>query len=161
MHSLASQRFETFWKQVAPSYADQKVAIIGSEQPQNFICLPKKHLCHFISNIKDSLREAKNSGFVISTILNSYYDIIVLELTKSKETNLGLVALAEEFTKDGGKIIINGDNKIGVKSFLKNITDHWHEEKTVIKKKGRIAIYPPQKKKRIWPLEEISRFSYK
>ena len=146
MQTLASQRFETFWNQVARSYAAQNVAIIGSEQPQNFICLPKKHLCHFISNIKDSLREAKKSGFVISTILNRYYDIIVLELTKSKETNLGLVALAEEYIKDGGKIIINGDNQIGVKSFLKNISNHWHAEKTVIKKKGRIAIYPCKKR---------------
>ena len=99
MHSLASQRFETFWSQVAPFYSGQKIAIIGSDQPQNFNCLQNKDLYHFISNIKDSLREAKGLGFVISTILQQYYDIIILELTKSKETNLGLIALAEEYIK--------------------------------------------------------------
>ena len=145
MHSLASQRFETFWSQVAPLYSGQKVAILGSDQPQNFNCLHNKDLCHFISNVKDTLREAKGLGFKISTILQHYYDIIILELTKSKETNLGLIALAEEYIKDKGKVIINGDNQIGVKSFLKKISSHWPAEKTVIKKKGRIAIY--QKKK--------------
>ena len=146
MHSLASQRFETFWSQVAPSYLGQKVAIIGSDQPQNFNCLQNKDLYHFISNIKDSLREAKGLGFVISTILQHYYDIIILELTKSKETNLGLIALAEEYIKDEGKLIINGDNQIGVKSFLKNISNHWPVEKTMVKKKGRIAIYKKKNK---------------
>ena len=147
MHSLASQRFETFWSQVAPSYLGQKVAIIGSDQPQNFNCLQNKDLYHFISNIKDSLREAKGLGFVISTILQHYYDIIILELTKSKETNLGLIALAEQYIKDEGKLIVNGDNQIGVKSFLKNISNHWPAEKTMIKKKGRIAIYQKKKQK--------------
>ena len=78
-------------------------------------------MCHFISNTKDCLREAKRLGFVISTILNRYYDIIILELTKSRETNYGLLALAEEHIKVGGKMIINGDNQVGVKSFLKNM----------------------------------------
>ena len=146
MHSLAGQRFETFWSQGAPSFSGQKVAIIGSDQPQNFYCLQNKDLCHFVSNVKDTLREAKSLGFVISTILQHYYDIIILELTKSKETNLGLIALAEEYIKDKGKVIINGDNQIGVKSFLKKISSHWPAEKTVIKKKGRIAIYPKKKK---------------
>ena len=81
----------------------------------------QKRNSYFISNIKDILREAKSLGFVISTILQHYYDIIILELTKSKETNLGLIALAEEYIKDKGKVIINGENQIGVKSFLKNI----------------------------------------
>ena len=135
MHSLASQRFETFWSQVAPSYSGQKVAIIGSDQPQNFNCLRNKDLCHFISNVKDTLREAKGLGFKISTILQHYYDIIILELTKSKETNLGLIALAEEYIKDKGKVIINGDNQIGVKSFLNNISNHWPAEKIMIKKR--------------------------
>ena len=146
MHSLASQRFETFWSQVAPSYSGQKVAILGSDQPQNFNCLHNKDLCHFISNVKDTLREAKGLGFKISTILQHYYDIIILELTKSKETNLGLIALAEEYIKDEGKLIINGDNQIGVKSFLKNISNHWPAEKTMVKKKGRIAIYKKKNK---------------
>ena len=146
MHSLARQRFEIFWSQVAPSYSGQKVAIIGSDRPQNFNCLQNKDLCHFISNVKDILREAKSLGFVISTILRQYYDIIILELTKSKETNLGLIALAEEYIKDKGQVIINGDNHIGVKSFLKKISSHWPAEKTVIKKKGRIAIYQKKKK---------------
>ena len=70
MESLASERFKTFWSQVAPLYLGQKVAVIGSEDPNNFSCLPNKHLCHFISNLKDSLREAKKSGFVISTTLD-------------------------------------------------------------------------------------------
>ena len=157
MQSLASQRFETFWSQVAKSYADQKLAIIGSEEPLHFSCIKNKHLCHFISNAKDTLKEAKNLGFVISTNLNRYYDIIILELTKSRETNLGLVSLAEECLKDGGKMIINGDNKIGIKSFLQNISYQWPPEITMIKKKGRIALY--QKKKTIiWPMEKISRF---
>ena len=121
------------------------MAIIGSDRPQNFNCLQNKDLCHFISNVKDILREAKSLGFVISTILQHYYDIIILELTKSKETNLGLVALAEENIRDKGRVIINGDNQMGVKSFLKNISNQWPAEKTMIKKKGRIAIY--QKKK--------------
>ena len=148
MQSLASQRFETFWNQVAQSYADQKLAIIGSEKPLHFSCIKSKHQCHFISNAKDTLKEAKNLGFVISTILNRYYDIIILELTKSRETNLGLVALAEECLKDGGKMIINGDNKIGIKSFLQNISYQWPPEITMIKKKGRIALY--QKKKQLF-----------
>ena len=157
MQSLASQRFETFWSQVAQSRADQKLAIIGSENPLHFNCVKNKHLCHFISNEKDTLKEAKNLGFEISTILNHYYDIIVLELTKSRETNLGLIALAEECLKDGGKMIINGDNRIGIKSFLQNISNQWPPEITLIKKKGRIAPY--QKKKTIiWPMEKISRF---
>ena len=54
---------------------------------------------------------------------------------------MGLVALAEECLKDGGKMIINGDNKIGIKSFLQNISYQWPPEITMIKKKGRIAIY--------------------
>ena len=145
MHSLARQRFEIFWSQVAPSYSGQKVAIIGSDRPQNFNCLQNKDLCHFISNVKDSLREAKGLGFVISTILQHYYDIIILELTKSKETNLGLIALAEEYIKDEGKLIINGDNQIGVKSFLKNISNHWPAEKTMIKKKGKDSNFPKKK----------------
>ena len=148
MQSLASQRFETFWNQVAQSYADQKLDIIGSEKPLNFCCIKNKHLCHFISNAKDTLKEAKKLGFIISTILNRYYDIIILELTKSKETNLGLIALAEECLKDGGKMIINGDNKIGIKSFLQNISYQWPPEITMIKKKGRIALY--QKKKQLF-----------
>ena len=45
-----------------------------------------------------------------------------------------------------GKMIINGDNQIGVKSFLKNISNHWPAEIILIKKKGRIAIYPETKK---------------
>ena len=98
--------------------------------------------------MKDSLREAKNLGFVISTILKHYYDIIILEMTKSKETNLGLLALAEEHLRDGGKMIINGDNQVGVKSFLKNISNLWPAEITVIKKKGRIALY--QKKTQLF-----------
>ena len=81
MHSLASQRFETFWSQVAPSYLSQKIAIIGSDRPQNFNCLQNKDLCHFISNVKDTLREAKALGFVISTILQNYYDIITVSYT--------------------------------------------------------------------------------
>ena len=141
MQSLAGQRFETFWSQLAPTNTIKKLAIVGSEQPQNFGCLKHKHLCHFISNAKDALREAKSLGFVISTILNNYNDIIILELTKSKETNLGLLALAEEYLSDGGKMIINGDNQVGVKSFLKNISKLWPAEITVIKKKGRIAVY--------------------
>ena len=60
-------------------------------------------MCHFISNEKDTLRDAKSLGFMISTILQHYYDIIILELTKSKETNLGLIALAEEHLNDGRK----------------------------------------------------------
>ncbi len=91
------------------------------------------------------MREAKDLGFVISTILNGYYDIIIFELTKSKETNMGLMALAEDYIKDGGRIIINGDNQIGVKSFLKNVSNHWPPEKTLIKKKGRIATYIKKK----------------
>ena len=63
MQSLASQRFETFWSQVAQSPADQKLAIIGSENPLHFNCVKNKHLCHFISNEKDTLKEAKNLGF--------------------------------------------------------------------------------------------------
>ena len=146
-----------FWSQELQSYADQKLAIIGSEKPLHFSCVQNKHLCHFISNAKDTLKEAKNLGFVISTILNRYYDIIILELTKSRETNLGLIAQAEECLKDGGKMIINGDNKIGIKSFLQNISIKWPPEITVIKKKGRIALY--QKKKTIiWPMENISTF---
>jgi len=141
LQSLASQRFETFWNQVAPSNTGKKLAIMGSEQPLNFGSLRHKHLCHFISNTKDTLREAKKLGFVISTILKHYYDIIILELTKSKETNLGLLSLAEEHLRDGGKMIINGDNQVGVKSFLKNISNLWPAEITVIKKKGRIALY--------------------
>ena len=141
MQSLASQRFETFWDQVAPSNTGKRLAIMGSEQPLNFRSLRHKHLCHFISNTKDSLREAKNLGFVISTALKHHYDLIILELTKSKETNLGLLALAEEHLRDGGKMIINGDNQVGVKSFLKNISKLWPAEITVIKKKGRIAVY--------------------
>ena len=136
MQTLARQRFETFWNQVAPSNNGKRLAIMGSEKPLNFSSLRHKHLCYFISNTKDSLREAKNLGFVISTILKHYYDIIILELTKSKETNLGLLALAEEYLSDGGKMIINGDNQVGVKSFLKNISNQWPAEKTVIKKKG-------------------------
>ena len=126
----------------------EKLAIIGSEQPLNFDCLSHKHSCNFISNSKDSLREAKRLGFSISTTLNNYYDIIVLELTKSKETNLGLLALAEEHLREGGEIIINGDNQVGIRNFLKNISDHWPAKITVIKKKGRIALY--QKKKRLF-----------
>jgi 16S rRNA G1207 methylase RsmC len=145
LHSLASQRFETFWSQVAPSYSGQKLAILGSDQPQNFNCLHNKDLCHFISNVKDTLREAKGLGFVISTILQHYYDIIILELTKSKETNLGLISLAEEYIKDGGKLIINGDNQIGVKSFLTNISNHCPADKIIIKKKGRIEVYKKKK----------------
>ena len=141
MQSLAGQRFETFWSQVAPSNTSKKLAIVGSEQPQNFSCLRHKHLCHFISNAKDALREAKNLGFVISTLINHYYDIIIVELTKSKETNLGLLAIAEEYLCVGGKMIINGDNQVGVKSFLKNISNLWPAKVTVIKKKGRIALF--------------------
>ena len=85
---------------------------------------------------KDYLREAKRLGFGnFYYFKNGYYDIIILELTKSKETNLGLLALAEEYIKDGGKMIINGDNQVGVKSFLKNISNYWHAEKIVIKKR--------------------------
>ena len=69
-------------------------------------------------------------------------------MTKSKETNLGLLALAEEHLRDGGKMIINGDNQVGVKSFLKNISNLWPAEITVIKKKGRIALY--QKKTQLF-----------
>ena len=127
------------------SYAGKKLAIIGSERPLNFDCLPYKHICNFISNSKDPLREAKSLGFSISTLLKNFYDIIVLELTKSKETNLGLLALAEEYLREGGKMIINGDNQVGVKNFLKNISNHWPAEITVIKKKGRIALYPKKK----------------
>ena len=58
-----------------------------------------------------------------------------------KETNLGLLALAEEHLSDGGKMIINGDNQVGVKSFLKNISNLLPAEITMIKKKGRIALY--------------------
>ena len=148
MQSLASQRFEAFWNQLAPSNTGKRLAIIGSEQPLNFGFLRHKHLCHFISNTKDSLKEAKNLGFIISTILKNYYDIIILELTKSKETNLGLFALAEEHLSYGGKIIINGDNQVGVKSFLKNISNLWPAEITMIKKKGRVAIY--QKKNQLF-----------
>ena len=148
MQSLTSQRFETFWNQLSPLCNGKKLAIIGSEQPLNFDCLSHKHSCNFISNSKDSLREAKRLGFRISTTLNDYYDIIVLELTKSKETNLGLLALAEEYLREGGEIIINGDNQVGIRNFLKNISDHWPAEITVIKKKGRIALY--QKKKRLF-----------
>ncbi len=146
MQSLAGQRFETFWSQVAPSNTIKKLAIVGSEKPLNFGCIRDKHLCHFISNAKDALREAKNLGFIISTILNNYNDIIILELTKSKETNLGLLALAEEYLSDGGKMIINGDNQVGVKSFFKNISNLWPAEITVIKKKGRIALYKKKTK---------------
>jgi len=148
LQSLASQRFETFWNQLAPSNTGKSLAIIGSEQPLNFGSLRHKHLCHFISNTKDSLQEAKNLGFVISTILKHYYDIIILELTKSKETNLGLLAWAEEHLRDGGKMIINGDNQVGVKSFLKNISNLWPAEIIMIKKKGRVALY--QKKNQLF-----------
>ena len=160
MQSLAGQRFETFWSQLAPTNTIKKLAIVGSEQPQNFGCLRNKHLCHFISNAKDALREAKSLGFIISTTLNNYNDIIILELTKSKETNLGLLALAEEYLSDGGKMIINGDNQVGVKSFLKNISKLWPAEITVIKKKGRIAVFK-KKNSIIWALEKISRFPKK
>ena len=121
MQSLTSQRFEIFWNRLPPSYIGNKLAILGSERPLNFGCLPSKHSCDFISNSKDSLREAKSLGFNISTVLNTCYDIIVLELTKSKETNLGLLALAEECLRERGEIIINGDNQVGVRNFLKNI----------------------------------------
>ena len=145
MKSQAGQRFEAFWSQLTQSYSSQKLAIVGSEYPLNFVCLKNKHLCHFISNSIDSLREAKSLGFMISTNLNCHCDIIILELTKSKETNLALTALAEEYVKDKGKIIINGDNQIGVKSFLKNISTRLDAEIIMIKKKGRIALYPPKK----------------
>ena len=148
MLSLTSRRFETFWNQLTPSCSRKKLAIIGSEQPLNFDCLSYKHSCYFISNSKDSLREAKSLGFSISTVLNTCYDIIVLELTKSKETNLGLLALAEEYLREGGEIIINGDNQVGVRNFLNNISNHWPAEITLIKKKGRIALY--KKKKRLF-----------
>ena len=148
MQTLASQRFETFWSQLAPPNTGNKLAIVGSEQPLNFNCLRHKNLCHFISNGKDALREAKKLGFAISTIINHYYDIIILELTKSKETNLGLLAIAEERLSDGGKMIINGDNEVGVRSFLKNISSIWPAEITVIKKKGRIALF--QKKSQLF-----------
>ena len=160
MQSLTSQRFETFWNQLTPSCTGKRLGIIGSEQPLNFDCLSHKHSCYFISNSKDSLREAKSLGFNISTVLNTCYDIIVLELTKSKETNLGLLALAEECLRERGEIIINGDNQVGVRNFLKNISTDWPAEITLIKKKGRIALY--KKKKPIFcALEKISRFSYK
>ena len=148
MQSLTSQRFETFWNQLASPCTGKKLAIIGSEHPLNFDCLSHKDSCHFISNSKDPLREAKSLGFSISNVLNKYYDIIVLELTKSKETNLGLLALAEEYLREGGEMIINGDNQVGVKNFLKNISNHWPAEITVIKRKGRIALY--KKKRRLF-----------
>ena len=145
MHNLTSQRFETFWSQISPPYFNHKLAIIGSEKPLNFCCVRPKYLCHFISNAKDSLRDAKRLGFNISTNLDCNYDIIILELTKSRETNLGLVSSAEEHLKFGGKMIINGDNQMGVKSFLKAISIHWPAEMIMAKKKGRIAIFPKKK----------------
>ncbi len=146
MHSLTIQRFETFWSQLSPSFSNRKLAIMGSEKPQNFNCVKTKHLCHFISNAKDSLRDAKRLGFMISTNLECNYDIIILELTKSRETNLGLVSSAEEHLNVGGKMIINGDNQIGVKSFLKTVSIHWPAEMVITKKKGKIAIFLKTKK---------------
>ena len=145
MQSLTSQRFETFWSKVTLQNSEHKLAIIGSEKPQSFICVNSKHLCCFISNAKDSLRDAKRLGFMISTNFDSNYDTIIFELTKSKETNLGLVSLAEEHLKVGGKMIINGDNQIGVKSFLKTVSIQWPAEMMVAKKKGRIAIFSKTK----------------
>ncbi len=141
MTALACQRFEKFWSQVALSYNDHEIAILGSDQPRNFNCITNKHLCHFISHIKDNLREAKSLGFKISTILNRYYDTIILEMTKSKETNMGLIALTEDNIKYGGSMIICGDNQIGIKSFLRNISNYQTAEKTFVKKKGSIAVY--------------------
>ena len=146
MHNLTSQRFETFWHQICTPYSDHKLAIIGSEKPLNFGCIRTKHLCHFISNEKDSLRDAKRLGFMISTNLDGNFDIIILELTKSRETNLRLLSLAEEHLNVGGKMIINGDNQIGVKSFLKTVSTHWTAEIILTKKKGKIAIFPETKK---------------
>ena len=146
MNNLTSERFEIFWSQISSPYSNHKLAIIGSEKPLNFCCVKPKHLCHFISNAKESLRDAKRLGFIVSTSLDNNYDIIILELTKSKETNLGLVSLAEEHLKLGGKMIINGDNQIGIKSFLKIVSIHWPAEMVVAKKKGRIAIFSKTKK---------------
>ena len=67
-------------------------------------------------------------------------------MTKSRETNLRLLSLAEEHLNVGGKMIINGDNQIGVKSFLKTVSSHWTAEIILTKKKGKIAIFPETKK---------------
>ena len=50
-------------------------------------------------------------------------------------------------------MIVNGDNQLGVKSFIKIISQYWPDETTIIKKKGRIALY---KKKKVCALEKIS-----
>ena len=81
------------------------------------------------------MRDAKRLGFMISTNLDSNFDIIILELTKSRETNLRLLYLAEEHLNVRGKMIINGDNQIGVKSFLKTVSTHWPAEIILTKKK--------------------------
>ena len=60
---------------------------------------------------------------------------------------MGLISLAEEHLRIGGKMIINGDNQVGAKSFLKNVSNLWPAEITVIKKKGIIALY--QKKNQL------------
>ena len=145
LQSLGSQRFQTFWTKIEPSFNGRRLAIIGSECPQNFSCLKDNYICDFISNAKDCLRKAKSLGFEVSTSLSHYYDLIILELTKSQKTNLGLISLADEYIQNGGAMIVNGDNQIGVKSFLKKISDYWTEEITVIRKKGRIAFYKKKK----------------
>ena len=146
LKSLTSQRFETFWAQFGSSINSRRLAIIGSEAPQNFTCLRDKELCHFISNTKDSLIKARDMGFLVSTSLKDCYDIVIMELTKSKEANFGLIYLADEYIRRGGAMIINGDNKLGIKSFLKNISNYWADETTLVKNKGRIALYHKKKK---------------
>ena len=67
--------------------------------------------------------------------------MVILEVTRSRNTNLGLVSLANDHIKIGGAMIVNGDNQLGVKSFIKIVSQYWPDETTIIRKKGRIALY--------------------
>ena len=145
LQSLVSQRCEEFWK-ITNSLLDiQKLAIIGSETPENYRFLKDKKNCLFVSNLKGSLKEAKEIGFSISTSLNQFYSLIILEITKSREQNFALMSWAEEHMCEGSAMIINGDNGLGIKSFLNKISQYWSNEKMLIKKKGRIALYLKKK----------------
>jgi len=140
LRTSAGHRFTVFWQRHKENLSRDRIAVIGSEEPVNYECLNKGN-CNFISNQKETLKKAKKLGFNVSTVIRGKFDTIILETTKNTEHNLALFALAESTLIHHGSLILNGENSLGVQSFLKRINYYWNYSDLLIKRRGRIAIF--------------------
>ena len=141
MATTVGQRFEVFWHLNEEKFSTDKIAILGSEEPLNYICLRNIKSCKFFSSQKDCLKEAKKLGFSIETSINKKFDTVILELTKNTDHNLSLFAMAEESLNLKGVLVLNGNNNLGIQSLIKKINFYWMHTDLLIKSRGRIASF--------------------